>query len=267
MTQSFRAPGRALLALGLALCAGLAHAQAAPLTVEQILAEDGAGAVVNGQGVRAQLVPVHRTVLAAGTSARVAAVPFRQGQRVSKGDTVLEFDCASIRAQQKIYEAQRETARINLEVKQRLLQFNNVSPQELELARSELASAEAQFEVISVELAECRIVAPFDGIVVTRHVEPHQYASEGSPVLELFSNDELEVLLVAPSSWLRSLQPGNTFSLVVDELGERFAGSVVRLGGRVDPVSQTVLVFGKLDQPSPQLLPGMSGDIRFDRIP
>lgn len=245
----------------------MAAAQSAPLSVEQILAEDGAGAAVHGQGVRAQLVPVHRTVLAAGMSARVASVPFQQGQHVNKGDTLLEFDCASMRAQQKIYEAQRATARINLEVKERLLQYNNVSPQELELSRAELASAEAQLEVVRIQLAECRIVAPFDGIVVARHVEPHQYASEGTPVLELFSNDELEVLLVAPSAWLRSLQPGQGFSLVVDELGQRFAGSVVRLGGRVDPVSQTVLVFGKLDQPSPQLLPGMSGDIRFDRTP
>ncbi|MDY6982253.1 MAG: efflux RND transporter periplasmic adaptor subunit [Pseudomonadota bacterium] len=266
MTNALRA-SRALLACCVVLCATLGHAQTAPLSVEQILAEDSAGTMQNGQGVRAQLVPVNRTVLAAGTSARVAAVPFRQGQRVSKGDTVLEFDCASIRAQQKIYEAQRETARINVEVKQRLLQFNNVSPQELELANAELASAEAQLEVISLELAECRIVAPFDGIVVTRHVEPHQFASEGTPVLELFSTDELEVLLVAPSAWLRSLQPGNNFSLVVDELGQRFTGKVVRLGGRVDPVSQTVLVFGKLDESSPQLLPGMSGDIRFDRTP
>jgi membrane fusion protein (multidrug efflux system) len=260
MTKLLPQPPRVLLAFCLALCASLGHAQTQPLSVEQILAEDSAGSATPGQGVRAQLVPVHRTILAAGTSARVATVPFRQGQRVNKGDTVLEFDCASLRAQ-------RETARINLEVKERLLQFNNVSPQELELSRAELASAEAQLDVMRIELAECRIVAPFDGVVVTRHVEPYQFASEGTPVLELFSTEELEVLLVAPSAWLGSLQPGNAFTLIVEELGQRFAGTIERLGGRVDPVSQTVLVFGKLAQPSVQLLPGMSGDIRFDRSP
>lgn len=241
------------------------HAQTAPLTVEQVLAEDTEAFAVasRGQSVRAQLVAVNKTVLSAGISAQVSRVPVVQGQTVREGDLLLAFDCASLQAQQKIYQAQQHTSQVNLAVKQRLLEFNNVSPQELDLAVAELASAEAQMEVIAVELAQCEIRAPYDATVVARQVEPHQYVSEGTPVLELNSNAALEVLVVAPSAWLRWLEVGEAFSLDVEELNERFAGTVQRLGGRVDPVSQTILVYGRLADGSARLLPGMSGDIRF----
>ncbi|HWK53390.1 MAG TPA: efflux RND transporter periplasmic adaptor subunit [Hyphomicrobiales bacterium] len=256
---------RALCAVLLCGLGANLFAQTAPLTVEQVLADDAADfpAANPGQSVRAQLVAVNRTTLSAGISAQISRVPFVQGESVRKGDLLLAFDCASLQAQQKIYEAQRHTGQINLEVKQRLLQFNNVSPQELDLAAAQLASAEAQLEVIGVELAQCEIRAPYDAILVARQAEPHQYVSEGTPVLELNSNAELEVLVVAPSAWLRWLQAGEAFTLDVEELGQRFAGTVQRLGGRVDPVSQTILVYGRLSDTSDRLLPGMSGDIHF----
>lgn len=239
-------------------------AQSEPLTVEQLLREDAAGAA-DGGGTRAQLVPIERSTLAAGLSAKVAAVHYSIGESVQRGDVLVEFDCASLLAQEKIYQARKQTSEINLQVKQRLLELNNLGAQELELARAELAVASAELEVIGVELAQCTIRAPFDGTVVSRDVEPHEFIGEGEPVLELQSRDSLEVLLVAPSDWLGWLAPGTAFSFRVEETGESFSGAVLRLGGRVDPVSQTILVFGRLSEPSSELLPGMSGDIRFDR--
>lgn len=233
------------------------------LTVEQLLEEDRLR-VAAGQGVRAQLIAVDRAVLSAGIAAQISVVAFRVGEAVKKGELLVGFDCASLHAQQKIYQAQQNVSQINFDVKTRLQQLNSVGIQELDLSRAELASTAAQLEVINVEIAQCQVKAPFSGTLVARNIEPFQYVNKGEPILELLSKDNLEVLLVAPSHWLQWMKAGESFTIGVEEIDEKFSGVVTRLSGRVDPVSQTFMVYGKLTNGSERLLPGMSGDISFE---
>ena len=157
-------------------------------------------------------------------------------------------------------------SQINLDVNQRLLELNNVGAKELALTQAEYDSASAQLEVITLQVEQCVIQAPFSGRVVERNADPFETVNAGTELIELLAQDELEVILVAPSNWLSWLSLEKNFSLRVDETGVDYSGTVVRLGGRVDPVSQTVLVWGKLDNAGSELLPGMSGSITFSEL-
>lgn len=232
------------------------------LSLDEVLAEERA--LVAGQGVRAQLIAVRNAMLSAGIAGQISEVSASVGDLVEKGQTLIAFDCNPLLAQEKIYAAQKRAGDINLEVKQRLLELNNVGPQELALTQVELDSAEAQLEVIQLQVGQCVIEAPFAGSVITRNANPFETVTAGTELIELLAQDDLEVLLVAPSNWLSWLKVGESFTLAVEETQKRYSGSIVRLGGQVDPVSQTVLVWGKLDDSESELLPGMSGNIAFD---
>lgn len=253
---------RSLILLSLLLNYSLTSAQAQQLSLDEVLAEERA--LVAGQGVRAQLIAVKNAMLSAGIAGQISEVSASVGEFVEKGQTLIAFDCDSLLAQQKIYAAQKRAGDINLEVKQRLLELNNVGAQEFALTQVELDSAVAQLEVIQLQVEQCEIRAPFSGTVITRNADPFETVNAGTELIELLAQDDLEVLLVAPSNWLSWLTVGEGFSLAVEETGKRYAGSVIRLGGQVDPVSQTVLVWGKLDNAAVELLPGMSGNIAFD---
>ena len=66
-----------------------------------------------------------------------------------------------------------------------------------------------------------------------------------------------------PAAWLVWLKPGQVFTLDVDETSHSHSGSVTRLGAQIDPVSQTIAVYGTLIAPDLALVPGMSGTARF----
>lgn len=236
--------------------------QAESLDVEQVLAEDSM--LMQGQGVRAQLVPVQHSVISSELSARIESVGFQIGDHVEKGDVLVEFDCAALFAQQKIYQSQKRVSELNLSIKQRLLELNNVGAQELGLATAEFESSSAQLEIVDLQVGQCVIEAPYRSVVVARNADPYEYVNIGDELVEIMGTPELEVLLVAPSEWLKWLRKGSTFNIYVDEIESSFSGSIVRLGGRVDPVSQTILLWGRVDNPSNLALPGMSGSIRFD---
>jgi membrane fusion protein, multidrug efflux system len=72
----------------------------------------------------------------------------------------------------------------------------------------------------------------------------------------------LEVELIAPSrwlSWLSWLKPGYAFQIAVGETEKTYSAKITRLGGRVDPVSQSIKVIGEITGNAPELMAGMSG--------
>lgn len=252
--------GTRVLVMALAIL-GLESALAQQLSLETVLAQDEAAA--SGQGVRAQLIAVQTAVLSSGLSARIERVPFSVGDYIEEGDVLVEFDCDALEAEQRIYRSQQRVGELNLEVKSRLRELNSVGSQELDLTRAELDSATAQLEIVDLRIEQCVVRSPFTGRVVARNADPFEYVSVGSELIEVLAIDNLEIMLVAPSSWLSWMEVGAPFSLAVEELKQSFNGALIRIGGSVDPVSQTVLAWGKLSNPSERLLPGMSGDIRF----
>jgi membrane fusion protein, multidrug efflux system len=65
--------------------------------------------------------------------------------------------------------------------------------------------------------------------------------------------------LIAPSRWLAWLKPGMPFKVDIHETEKTYSAQVMRLSGRVDPVSQTIKVFGEIRGDAPELMAGMSG--------
>jgi membrane fusion protein, multidrug efflux system len=108
-------------------------------------------------------------------------------------------------------------------------------------------------------VGKCAIAAPFDGVTVEQKARAYQYATPGQALLDVLDNTVLEIELIVPSRWLAWLKPGFEFQMVVDETGTSYPVRVARLGGRVDPVSQSIKVIGEIATQAPELMAGMSG--------
>jgi multidrug resistance efflux pump len=126
-----------------------------------------------------------------------------------------------------------------------------------------MAAAEAELAAARVPVERCTIPAPFTGRVVELRVARHQYVTEGTPLLEVLDHRDLEVEVVAPSLWLAWLRPGHRFTLVLDETTQIYPVRVDAGTEPLDPVSQTVKLYGRLEGSFRELLPGMSGVARI----
>ena len=49
----------------------------------------------------------------------------------------------------------------------------------------------------------------------------------------------------------------------IEETEKSYPAKVTRLGGRVDPVSQSIRVIGEITGKAPELMAGMSGRVNF----
>lgn len=246
---------RAALIAAAVLLAAAAVAAPAPAPGSVAMPGIAAGPVA----VRAQLVPVRSTTVSSEMAGRIAELAPREGERFAAGDVLVRFACAGQQADLARNRATLEKKQRVHEVNGRLARLQSISKLELDVSAAEVAEAAAAVKVAEAVVGRCTIVAPWPGRVAERHVQRHQSVGEGQPLLDVLDDGALEIEMIVPSTSLAWLKPGHRFSLDIDETGHQYDAELERLGARVDPVSQSIKVYGRLLAAAPDLLAGMSG--------
>jgi membrane fusion protein (multidrug efflux system) len=213
--------------------------------------------------IRVQFVAYQQSVLSSELSAKIAGMPFREGDTFRAGQTLVSFDCGLFRAQLAKAEASAEAARQTLKVDQRLQQLNSIGTLDVDLATAKVKENDAEAGAMRATFGKCTLAAPFSGRVAKLDAQAFEYVAPGKPLLEILDTRRLELQMIVPSKWLAWLKVGGHFSIKVDELDREYTGRIVRLGARIDPVSQSISLAGEIEGAHPELLPGMSGAAMF----
>jgi len=209
--------------------------------------------------IRVQLTPYQQTTLSSEIAANISKLPLREGDAFKQGQILVEFDCALLNAQEHKAEAAAEAARAAFKVSTRLAELNSISKLEVEQARAKAKESEAELAAMKVTVGKCVLPAPFPGRVGKLQAEAFQYVTPGKPLMDILDTSRLEVRMIVPSRWLPYLKVGSRFTVHIEELGRAFPARVVRLGARIDPLSQSIPVVGEMIGGHEELLPGMSG--------
>ncbi len=214
--------------------------------------------------IRAQLTARRFTTLAAEVGAKISHLPLPEGSRFKVGQVLIKFDCSLQQTQLTKSQAALAGANATWNANKRLLELNSIGKVELDVSEAEVHKNAAEVASMKAILSKCSIAAPFSGFVSEQKVREQQYVQAGQILMELIDDSALELEFIAPSRWLAWLRPGVVFKMLVDETGRTYPAKVLRLGGKVDPVSQSIKVTAMIDGKFPELLTGMSGRIQID---
>ena len=112
--------------------------------------------------IRAQLSPRDYTTLAAEIGAKVERLTAREGERFTKGQVLIAFDCSVNRAQLDEARATQSAADKTVAVNKRLLELQTVGKLETEVSVAEAEKARAKVAAMSAMVSKCSVTAPFD---------------------------------------------------------------------------------------------------------
>ena len=217
--------------------------------------------------LRAQIKARQSTQISSEMNARISQLKLRDGDSFNEGQTLVSFHCSLEEAQLNKAKASLEKAAKTNEVKQRLEELHSIGALELAVAKAEQGEAKAELQVAQAILSRCVIKAPFSGKVTDVTAKPYQTVKAGDPLLEILDDKELEVEFMAPSKSLPGLELGKHFQVTISETSKSYSAEITRLGGKVDPVSQTIKVYGRILDKTTELLPGMSGAVDLSSKP
>ncbi len=217
----------------------------------------------SSESLRGIVKAVNEAVISSDLGYRIVEMPFREGQSFKKGDTLVAFDCDALKAELQSAEARKSAEQITLNNNNKLAKYNAVGRFEVSLSKAKVDQAVADAQVIRVRLDQCEIKAPFDGRIAVRAANVAELTDRSKPIMQIVSDQDLEIEMLLPADWLRWLKQGESFSINVEESAQTVTAEIAQISPMVDPVSQTIKVIGRFKGDRAGVLPGMSGPVKF----
>lgn len=189
---------------------------------------------------------------------RVSKILFNDGQRVRKGQLLVQFDDQLQAAQVSQAKAEMSIAAANHKRNQELVAQNFISKRSLDESAAALEVAQAKLDLAVATLQRLKIVAPFDGVTGLRQVNVGDYLKDGTDVVNIEDIDAVLVDFRLPERFQAKVRPGQKAQLTVDALpGRPFAAIVQAVDPLIDANGRSVGVRGCVDNRQQQLRPGM----------
>ena len=191
-------------------------------------------------------------------SGRITQLNFTDGQRVKKGQLLVQFDDQLPQAQVQQALAEVSIAQANQKRNQELVAQNFVSQRSLDESAANLQVARAKLSLAQATAARLKIIAPFDGIAGIRLVNVGDYLKDGADIVNLEDMDAVFVDFRLPERFQSKVKRGQSATLDMDALpGRKFTAKIQAIDPLIDANGRSVGVRGCIDNRQLQLRPGM----------
>ena len=142
-------------------------------------------------------------------------------------------------------------------------------------AGAQVAASEAALAVLDAQLAKLTLVAPADGTVLARSIEPGEFAAPGAALLIIGQLSEPTITVYVPEDQYGNITLGQTAQVTVDSFpGQTFTATVTHIADQAEFTPRNVqtaegrksTVFAiklAVDNPDGRLKPGMPADVAF----
>lgn len=280
--------------LGLAAPAGLGTPAAAqgrppsPVTVDAVRTEQ----MAQTMPVIGRLVALRSGDVATRIDGRIGHFRIEVGDRVKKGNVLAILDSdrlrreherrlASVAESQATLESEKASLAINEQELRRLesLRQSAVFPKaryedkqkEVLRARTLVNRGEAVLEntiamlqLAELDLADARVLAPYDGVVTLRHTEVGAYVKKGDAVISMVDDKNLEIEADVPSQRLAGVTPGVVVQIDLDKQKSYFA-AVRAIVPEENPLTRTrrVRLIPKFDSKAGNLAANQSAILQL----
>ena len=204
-----------------------------------------------------------------GDAGRIAAVLVEPGDRVRKGQILARLNPIAAQSQLDSAEATLDEVRANAAVAQsewaRAQQGDDIfSKEENERRRTSALTAQAKVRAAAAQVVDARnklahtlILAPTEGVVLTRTAEVGQIATPGSTVLfHVARGGQIEMRGQVAEQDVPRLALGQTARVRLDGVPKSFTGTIWQIGAVIDATTRQGTVRLALPAADQSLRPG-----------
>ena len=237
--------------------------------------------IITGPRLTGTLEPQQSATIIAETGGTVIAAPASEGQAVSRGAVIARIADESAMdglrsAQVAVQSSETATAmaRRDLERATRLEAAGALAARDVEVARSQLATAQAQLAQArslsasaSQRVGDQTVVASVSGIIGDKSVSQGDVVTPGAPLYTIIDLSTLQLEASVPADALSQIQTGNPVDLQVRGYPEEtFRGTLTRISPQVDPGTGQVQVYVAVDNQGRRLVAGLFAEGRVRTV-
>ena len=202
------------------------------------------------------------SLLSFAVGGTVSRVLVDEGDRVGKGQLIATLDTEQLThnhtsAQAALAQAEDTYRRMEeLHGKGSLPEIKWVE------AQTALQRARASEQMARKQLADCRLYAPFSGVISKKFAEKGQNVGAGTQIAKLVAVGRMKVKISVPESEMAQISVGQKADVTIEAIGgASMQATVTEKGVAADPLSRSYDVKLSLPKADRKLLPGMVADV------
>lgn len=223
--------------------------------------------------------PVDKSSLSFEVAGNVKEVLFDVGQEITKDEVIATLDPQTFNLDVDAAQAKLRRARAQLTEKEaeyeRYRKVNEESPGAVsqssvdqtkaafESARENVKVAVSELNLAKRDLTKTKLLAPFDGVIAARHVEPFFEVKRGDPIYDAFIEGAMEVNSSIPETDIEGIYIGQNCRLVFPIDTQQVYNGIVTDIGRLASTANAFPVKINILTMDPKLRPGMTAEVTF----
>lgn len=209
------------------------------------------------------LIPDEEVDLSFETSGKITQISFTEGSLVKKGQLLAKVNDRPLQAQLHKLQSQLKLAEDRVFRQNALLIKDAVSKEAYEQVKTDLASLNADIELIKANILQTELRAPFDGIIGLRQVSEGAYASPTTIVAKLTKVSPLKIDFSVPERYSSQIKKGTRLTFSVDGKQDDFGATVYATESKVDPATRTLTIRALYPNTGIHLLPGRFAQVKI----
>ncbi|MDA3978186.1 efflux RND transporter periplasmic adaptor subunit [Gallibacterium sp. AGMB14963] len=209
--------------------------------------------------------PNQGAMLSAQSTGTIQSVNIQSGQKVKKGQVLVELDNSVEKANLVASEAKLPAAKLTYQRYLSLAKTNSVSKTELDNAKAEYENLVATINALKATIARRQIIAPFDGEAGIVKVNVGEYVTAGTEIVRVEDRSKMKVNFGISQDQLSQLHLQQQVKATTDVYpDETFNAEVTAIEPAINKSTGLVEVEATFEGNS-KLLSGMFVHIRVER--
>ncbi len=180
------------------------------------------------------------------------------GKKVHKGELIAIVDDATLRNAYNISAAALNQARDSYQRMKLLHDKGSLPEMQWVEVQSKLEQASASEKIARKDMQDCKLYAPFSGVISDKFADAGENVMPGSPIVKLVTINQIKIKIAVPENEISGINIGQTLKLIVPALNsQNFEGKIIEKGISANPLSRSYEVKAIVDNPNGKLMPGM----------
>ena len=205
--------------------------------------------------ISGSLMPDEEVDLSFETSGKIVEINFDEGTTVKKGQLLAKVNDRQLQAQLQRLVAQLKLAEDRVFRQNALLERDAVSKEAYEQVKTELATLNADIDLVKANIAMTELHAPFDGVIGLRQVS----------VAKLTKIIPLKIEFSVPERYASQVKKGTNLNFELEGKLSSFPAKVYATESRIDQSTRTLTVRALYANSNGAILPGRYASIQLKK--
>jgi RND family efflux transporter MFP subunit len=197
-------------------------------------------------------------------SGSITNIYVKEGQKVYKGQTLIQIDNSVLKSSIVELETQFELAKTTFERQKRLWDQNIGSEIQFLQAKAQKEGLENSLESLKAQEKKLKISAPFSGTIDEIFAKIGGLAAPMIPAVRLVNLNQIHVESEVTETYLKYIRKGTQVELFFPSIGKNISANVSQVGNYINPNNRSFKVRVDINNQNNELKANLLADIKIN---